>query len=87
LYRSEGGLLQKDLESSGDEQIEIIAEIIQRIRPDVLALQEFDFDEEAKTCNCFRKITSTNRLMVLSPSIILMPWLFAPIQESRQAWI
>lgn len=46
LYRDEANLLQKDLETGDDEQIKIIAEIIQRKRPDVLALQEFDFDEE-----------------------------------------
>jgi endonuclease/exonuclease/phosphatase family metal-dependent hydrolase len=55
LYRSEGGQLQKDLESSDDEQIEIIAEIIQRVKPDVLALQEFDFDEEGKNLQLFQK--------------------------------
>jgi hypothetical protein len=55
LYRSEGGLLQKDLEKGNDEQIKIIAEIIQRVRPDVLALQEFDFDEEGKNLQLFQE--------------------------------
>ena len=55
LYRSEAGQLQKDLEAGNDEQIKIIAEIIQRKRPDVLALQEFDFDEEGKNLKLFQE--------------------------------
>ena len=55
LYRSEGGQLQKDLEEGDDEQIKIIAEIIQRKRPDVLALQEFDYDEEGKNLALFQE--------------------------------
>ncbi len=54
LYRDEGGLLQKDLEKGDDGQIKIIAEIIQRVRPDVLALQEFDFDEAGKNLELFQ---------------------------------
>jgi len=55
LYRNEAGQLQKDLEAGDNEQIEIIAEIIQRKRPDVLALQEFDFDEEGKNLQFFQE--------------------------------
>jgi 3-phytase len=55
LYRSEAGQLQKDLEAGDDEQIKIIAEIIQRKRPDVLALQEFDFDEGGKNLQLFQE--------------------------------
>jgi 3-phytase len=55
LYRSEGGQLQKNLEKGDDEQIKIIAETIQRIRPDVLALQEFDYDEENTNLQLFQE--------------------------------
>ena len=55
LYRSEAGQLQKDLGNGDDEQIKIIAEIIQRKRPDVLALQEFDYDEEGKNLQLFQE--------------------------------
>ena len=55
LYRSEAGQLQNDLQKGDDEQIKIIAEIIQRKRPDVLALQEFDFDEEGKNLELFQE--------------------------------
>lgn len=44
LYRQFAGDLTKDLTSGSDEQIKIIAEIIQRQRPDILVLQEFDYD-------------------------------------------
>jgi len=55
LYRDEAGQLQKDFEEGDDEQIKIIAEIIQRKRPDVLALQEFDFDEAGKNLQLFQE--------------------------------
>lgn len=55
LYRNEGGQLQKDLKKGDDEQITIIAEIIQRKRPDVLALQEFDYDEEGENLKLFQE--------------------------------
>lgn len=44
LYRHDSAMLKKDLEDSHNKQLRIIAEIIQRTRPDVLALQEFDYD-------------------------------------------
>lgn len=55
LYRDEGGALQKDLQAGNDDQIKLIAEIIQRKRPDVLALQEFDFDEKGKNLQLFQE--------------------------------
>ncbi|WP_372949532.1 endonuclease/exonuclease/phosphatase family protein [Mariniphaga sp.] len=55
FYRDEGGRLQKDLEKGDDEQVKIIAEIIQRVRPDVLALQEFDFNEAGKNLELFQE--------------------------------
>ncbi|MDZ7774509.1 MAG: endonuclease/exonuclease/phosphatase family protein [Bacteroidales bacterium] len=54
LYREEHGMLKKDLEEGNDEQIKIIAEIIQRVRPDVLALQEFDYDPRGKYLEYFQ---------------------------------
>jgi 3-phytase len=55
LYRSEGGQLQNDLAEGDDKQIEIIAEIIQGARPEVLALQEFDYDEAGKNLQLFQE--------------------------------
>lgn len=45
LYRDSLGMIEKDLKSKDNLQMKIIAEIIQRNNPDVLALQEFDYAE------------------------------------------
>lgn len=55
LYREEHGMLKKDLAQGNDEQIKIIAEIIQRVRPDVLALQEFDYDPRGEYLELFQQ--------------------------------
>ncbi len=44
LNRNFDGQLAIDLGGPGDGQAEIIAEIIQRVRPDVLLINEFDYD-------------------------------------------
>jgi endonuclease/exonuclease/phosphatase family metal-dependent hydrolase len=55
LYRDkEGGLIQ-DLAGGDNEQAQRVAEIIQRVRPDVLLLNEFDYDERGKAVSLFRK--------------------------------
>lgn len=44
LNRNFDGQLQAELSSPGNVQAEVIAEIIQRSRPDVLLVNEFDYD-------------------------------------------
>ncbi len=44
LNRAAAGDLRRDLASGDDAQARNVAEIIQRTRPDVLVLQEFDFE-------------------------------------------
>jgi len=46
LNRNFQGQLISDLSSSGNAQADAVAEIIQRIRPDVLLINEFDFDDQ-----------------------------------------
>src|SRR5687767_15114053 len=46
LNRRDAGALLSDLASPDNAQARKVAEIIQRVRPDVLLLNEFDFDEE-----------------------------------------
>ena len=46
LNRNFDGLLQSDLSAPGNAQAAVIAEIIQRTRPDVLLVNEFDYDED-----------------------------------------
>lgn len=52
LNRAKPGQLGTDLESS-DPQARAVAEIIQEVRPDVLLLNEFDFDASGKTLRRF----------------------------------
>jgi endonuclease/exonuclease/phosphatase family metal-dependent hydrolase len=44
LYRDAGGQLARDLEPGENEQAKRIAEVIQRVRPDVMLINEFDYD-------------------------------------------
>jgi hypothetical protein len=46
LNRNFQGQLISDLSSSGNAQADAVAEIIQRIRPHVLLINEFDFDDQ-----------------------------------------
>ncbi len=46
LNRSFQGQLISDLSSPGNAQADAVAEIIQRVRPDVLLINEFDFDDQ-----------------------------------------
>jgi len=47
LNRNNAGDLRTDLSTPDNPQAKVIAEIIQRARPDVLLINEFDFDPEA----------------------------------------
>lgn len=53
MYRMKEGKLIRDLRSADNEQACQIAEIIQRMRPDVIVLQEFDYDEEHVALDLF----------------------------------
>jgi 3-phytase len=46
LNRFSAGQLITDLSSPGNDQADTVAEIIQRTRPDVLLINEFDFDDQ-----------------------------------------
>jgi Endonuclease/Exonuclease/phosphatase family len=47
LNRNTAGALRADLSTPGNAQASAVAEIIQRVRPDVLLINEFDFDPQA----------------------------------------
>ena len=55
LNRDMEGDLLKDLRSGDSSQIEAVAEIIQRTRPDVLLLNEFDYVRDYEAVDAFRK--------------------------------
>lgn len=44
LYRDTEGQLKRDLERSNDEQIQGVARVLQQVRPDIVLLNEFDYD-------------------------------------------
>ena len=55
LNRSKSGKLQQDLESPSDPQARRIAEIIQHVQPDVLLINEFDFDPNGTAADRFQE--------------------------------
>ena len=54
LFRDKDGQLIRDLASGNNEQARKIAEVIQRVRPDILFLNEFDYDEAGRAAELFR---------------------------------
>ena len=54
FYREEQGQLLEDLMAGGDPQIEAVAEIIRRVDPDVLVLNEIDWDNNDRPLGVFR---------------------------------
>ena len=54
FYRSEAGQLKRELSDGNSESPKKIAEIIQRIRPDVILLNEFDYDSAGKGIEGFQ---------------------------------
>lgn len=55
LHRSAEGELIEDLSTPDDEQAAAAAEIIQRADPDVLLVNEFDYDEEGRAAELFQR--------------------------------
>lgn len=55
LNRDTEGQLIEDLSTSDNGQAQTVAEIIQRVNPDILLLNEFDFDPEGKAARLFQE--------------------------------
>ena len=55
LNRNEMGRLEKDLSDKNNEQAKSIAEIIQQVRPELLLLNEFDYDPDGNSIRLFQK--------------------------------
>ena len=54
LNRASAGELRRDLTTPDNAQARAVAEIIQRVRPDILLLQEFDFDAAGLSLRAFQ---------------------------------
>ena len=59
LTRSGPGLLLRAIEKNKDEQIANVIAILQEIRPDILFLNEFDFDLEGRAARAFMGALNT----------------------------
>jgi Endonuclease/Exonuclease/phosphatase family len=55
LNRAAEGELVADLSTPDDAQAQAVAEVIQRVRPDVLLINEFDFDAEGLAARLFQR--------------------------------
>jgi len=55
LNRDRNGQLITDLSTTTNAQAQNVAEIIRRVNPDVVLLNEFDFDQDAKAAQLFRQ--------------------------------
>ena len=55
LFRDKEGQLETDLKSGEVQQIQNIASVIQHVRPDVIALMEFDYDASGILLNYFQQ--------------------------------
>jgi len=54
LNRASDGALRRDLATPDNAQARAVAEIIQHVRPDILLLQEFDFDAAGESLRAFQ---------------------------------
>ncbi len=54
MFRDADGQLIVDLEKGDNEQARKIAEVIQRVRPEILFLNEFDYDAAGRAAELFR---------------------------------
>ncbi|MDY6821793.1 MAG: endonuclease/exonuclease/phosphatase family protein [Deferribacterota bacterium] len=55
MYRDLKGRLLEDLKNGNDKQIENVAEIIQRVNPDILLINEFDYYENNVAIDAFKR--------------------------------
>ncbi len=68
LSRDAAGALLSELRSPDSEQIQLVAEVIQRIRPDILLINEMDFDAKHEALELFSRnflqISQNNQLPI-----------------------
>ncbi len=76
LNRDEAGALVRDLATRTNQQARMIAAILQKIRPDVVLLNEFDHDPEGQAINLFRQHYLQVSQEGLAP--LIFTHLFAP---------
>jgi endonuclease/exonuclease/phosphatase family metal-dependent hydrolase len=55
LYRQQAGQLADDLAGGQDAQAKEVAEVLQRVRPDVVLINEFDWDADGEAARIFQE--------------------------------
>ena len=77
LNRNNAGQALADLSAPGNAQASNVAEIIQRIRPDVLLINEFDFYEDNALAEAFQEnylsISQNEALPIDFPNVFVAP--------------
>ena len=71
LNRSAAGQLVADLSTPTNQQARNVAETLQRVRPDVVLINEFDYDAAGTHCDCSRTTTCRSRRTVRRRSTTL----------------
>jgi endonuclease/exonuclease/phosphatase family metal-dependent hydrolase len=61
LSRNEAGAFVQEMRLGGSEQAAAVAEIIQRVRPDILLLNEIDHDPQGNAADLFAEYLETDR--------------------------
>ncbi len=54
MFRDAEGALNNELQNPNNAQVQRVAAVIQEVRPDVIALMEFDFDEKSEALAHFK---------------------------------
>lgn len=77
MFRSSEGALADELKSGASEQAAAVAKIIQRTRPDVVLLNEFDYDAEGAAAAAFERnflgISQGNEKAISYPFVYVAP--------------
>lgn len=77
LNRFNTGDLISDLSTTDNAQAQAVAEIVQRVNPDVLLINEFDFDEDGVAADLFRlnylEVSQNGQAPVHFPHVFLAP--------------
>lgn len=79
LSRGGPGLLLRDIVDGEDPQVAVAAEVILRVRPDILLLMGFDHDAENRALSAFRTVLRTG---VADVEGLNFPYAYSPPQNA-----
>ena len=91
LSRDAEGVLHAAFAAGDDQQARLVAEVLQRTRPDIVLLQEVDYDPTGKAYTDFQKPLPRRR-RTTAPSRFITSYVYAPpvntgvLAERRSGW-